>query len=400
MPNELTTSTTAVTESAPGAAEVQQNTQTAAVQQQETSQYENAGMQSAQPAQSEVQKGDEFAEALRTEMLNYMDAEPQTHQEQQTQQQEQSQQPEQQPKPEEQQPSEPKKVNQQDGKYQVENYESPYFRDEDGREVIPSVYIEELGREVTLEEVLDKFKGFDYYHQNAEKQQADAQRIVQANQQLNRQRQELQEKLDELNAQKQDPMFKVLQLFKGDDDLKKQVTNYVRKLRPNGFRNLQGRTQLEADRAKMENMEKELAQLKNIEMLRAQAIQSQQNQNVVNQTTKQIEQFVNNRVAEFKQHGIEISNEELKAIADSYIPMVNTQGYSFEKVAQHFDNYFRLLANKSQQLVNNYQQQKRAVAPAPPSGGAAPSIAPTPIRGAEDFESTLASRLAQMLKGV
>ena len=95
--------------------------------------------------------------------------------------------------------------------------------------------------------------------------------------------------------------------------------------------------------------------------------------------------------------GIKVTNEQLKSIADSYIPMIKTQGYTAEKVAAHFDNYFRLLASQGQQLINNYQQIKRSAPPAPPSGGAAPAITPTPIRGAEDFESTLAARLSQLM---
>lgn len=327
-------------------------------------------------------EGNEFADALRNEMQSYLDSEP-VKPEPQTQQNPDETTPEE-GNPEEANPSED-----EDG------YVPQY--DANGREMITAVYIEELGREVTLKEFLETQRGFEYYHANAQKLADDARRLNEANQQLNAKRDEIQQKMDEFNAQKNDPMLKIVQLFKGDPELKGAVTNLVKRMRPNGFKNAQGQTRAEERQAQWNALQDKVSRLEAAEAQRNADIAQHQKQTEINNTTAQIQNHVNNRLNELSQMGIKVTNEQLKSIADSYIPMIKTQGYTAEKVAAHFDNYFRLLASQGQQLINNYQQIKRSAPPAPPSGGAAPAITPTPIRGAEDFESTLAARLSQLM---
>lgn len=352
---------------------------------------ENSSVQNAAPVQqtnsvSTDNTAEQFNNKLRDELKNYFDVEvkpvdtPQ-QQEQNNQQQETEQQAQQQ-------------------QTQDEDDDSPVYRDSDGREVIPAIYIDELQREVTLEEVLDKFKGFDYYHQNAMKQMEDAKRINEANAVLQQQKAELQQKMDEFNASKNDPMFKIVQLFQGDEELKREVTRLVSKLRPGGFRSLQSQQAIQQRKSQMEAMQKEIDSLKNLELQRAQFLQQQQKNAQIAQTSGAIQNFVNQRVKELGDMGIKIDDAELKVIADSCVPLIKANGYNFETIANHFDNYFKMLASKSQQIINNYQQVKKSAPPAPPSGGAAPTITPTPIRSSADFESTLAARLSQLMNQV
>lgn len=338
---------------------------------------------------------EKFNDELRNELKNYLAVEVKPV-EQKPEQQQAQQQPQQNTQTE-QQPQQQEDQNQQQ---QQEESDSPVYRDSDGREVIPAIYIDELGRDVTLEEVLDKFKGFDYYHQNATKQMEDAKRINEANALLQQQKAEFQQKLDEFNAQKNDPMFKIVQLFQGDEELKREVTRLVSKLRPGGYKSLQNQQAYQQRKAQMEAMQKEIDNLKAIEVQRAQFIQQQQQNNQIAKTSEAIQNFVNARVKELDGMGIKISDAELKSIADSCVPLIKTNGYNFEAIANHFDNYFKMLASKSQQIINNYQAVKKSAPPAPPSGGAAPVITPTPIRGKEDFESLMAARLSQLLNKV
>ncbi len=336
----------------------------------------------------------QFNNKLRDELKNYLDIEVKpvdTPQQQQPTQNNQQQKTEQQVQEDQ---------NQQQQQTQDEDDDSPVYRDSDGREVIPAIYIDELQREVTLEEVLDKFKGFDYYHQNAMKQMEDAKRINEANAVLQQQKAELQQKMDEFNASKNDPMFKIVQLFQGDEELKREVTKLVSRLRPGGFRSLQSQQAIQQRKSQMEAMQKEIDNLKNLELQRAQFIQQQQKNAQIAQTSGAIQNFVNQRVKELGDMGIKIDDSELKVIADSCVPLIKANGYNFETIANHFDNYFKMLASKSQQIINNYQQVKKSAPPAPPSGGAAPTITPTPIRSSQDFESTLAARLSQLMNQV
>lgn len=359
---------------------------------------ENSGVQNAAPVQQtntvpSENSAEQFNNQLRDELKNYFDVEVKpvdTTQQQQPTQNNQQQEPEQQTQQEQ----------QQQQQTQGEDDDSPVYRDSDGREVIPAIYIDELQREVTLDEVLDKFKGFDYYHQNATKQMEDAKRINEANALLQQQKAELQQKMDEFNASKNDPMFKIVQLFQGDEELKREVTRLVSKLRPGGFKSLQSQQAIQQRKSQMEAMQKEIDSLKNIELQRAQFLQQQQKNAQIAKTSEAIQNFVNSRVKELGEMGINISDTELKTIADSCVPLIKSGGYNFETVANHFDNYFKMLASKSQQIINNYQQVKKSAPPAPPSGGAAPTITPTPIRSSQDFESTLAARLSQLMNQV
>lgn len=360
---------------------------------------ENSNVQNAAPVQQtntvpSDNSAEQFNNQLRDELKNYFDVEVKpvdTTQQQQPTQNNQQQEPEQQVQQDQ---------NQQQQQTQDEDDDSPVYRDSDGREVIPAIYIDELQREVTLEEVLDKFKGFDYYHQNAMKQMEDAKRINEANAVLQQQKAELQQKMDEFNASKNDPMFKIVQLFQGDEELKREVTRLVSKLRPGGFRSLQSQQVIQQRKSQMEAMQKEIDSLKNLELQRAQFLQQQQKNAQIAQTSGAIQNFVNQRVKELGDMGIKIDDSELKVIADSCVPLIKANGYNFETIANHFDNYFKMLASKSQQIINNYQQVKKSAPPAPPSGGAAPTITPTPIRSSEDFESTLAARLSQLMNQV
>ncbi|MBP5468377.1 MAG: hypothetical protein J6Z11_03945 [Candidatus Riflebacteria bacterium] len=362
---------------------------------------ENSGVQNAAPVQqtdivSTDNNSEQFNNKLRDELKNYFDIEVKpvdTPQQQQVEQNSQQQETEQQTQQDQQQ-------QQQQQQTQDEDDDSPVYRDSDGREVIPAIYIDELQREVTLEEVLDKFKGFDYYHQNAMKQMEDAKRINEANAVLQQQKAELQQKMDEFNASKNDPMFKIVQLFQGDEELKREVTKLVSRLRPGGFRSLQSQQAIQQRKSQMEAMQKEIDNLKNLELQRAQFIQQQQKNAQIAQTSGAIQNFVNQRVKELGDMGIKIDDSELKVIADSCVPLIKANGYKFETIANHFDNYFKMLASKSQQIINNYQQVKKSAPPAPPSGGAAPTITPTPIRSSQDFESTLAARLSQLINQV
>lgn len=358
---------------------------------------ENSSIQNAAPVQqtdtvSADNSAEQFNNQLRDELKNYFDVEvkPVDTPQQPTQNNQQ-----QQPEPEQQ-----TQQDQQQQQTQDEDDDSPVYRDSDGREVIPAIYIDELQREVTLEEVLDKFKGFDYYHQNAMKQMEDAKRINEANAVLQQQKAELQQKMDEFNASKNDPMFKIVQLFQGDEELKREVTKLVSRLRPGGFRSLQSQQAIQQRKSQMEAMQKEIDNLKNLELQRAQFIQQQQKNAQIAQTSGAIQNFVNQRVKELGDMGIKIDDAELKVIADSCVPLIKANGYNFETIANHFDNYFKMLASKSQQIINNYQQVKKSAPPAPPSGGAAPAITPTPIRSSQDFESTLAARLSQLMNQV
>lgn len=351
-----------------------------------------AEAQQLQPTTATVDTSSQFGDELRNELKNYMsvptdDATQQTPQQTESQPQQQTQ-----PQQQEEQP--------QDEQQQQGESDSPVYRDSDGREVIPAIYIDELGRDVTLEEVLDKFKGFDYYHQNAQKQMEDAKRINEANAQLQRQKAELQQQIDEFNASKNDPMFKIVKLFQGDEELKQEVTKLVSRLRPNGYRGMLNQQRAQEQRQKFEAMQKEIENLKNIEIQRAQAIQQQQRNAQIGQTSVAIQGFVSKRLQELGDMGIKISESELKAIADSCKPIIQMQGYNYDAITQQFDNYFRMIANQSKQIINNYQSAKKAAPPAPPSGGATPTITPTPIRGREDFESMMASRLSQLLQKV
>lgn len=387
MPDELTTTTTETAAATPAlsAAPAAEAPAAPVVSSQET----EAAPQPVATSES-IQQGANFAEALRAEMQTYMSAE----------------QPQQQTAEQTQQPEQPEQ-NQEDGEQPPKgfsqagpDYESPWFRDTDGREVIPAVYVDELQREVTVEELVDKFKGFEYYHQNALKAQQDIQRINAANQQLAVQRQELQQKMDELNAAKNDPTLKILQMLKGDEDLKRKFTELVRRERPHGFRNIEGRTRQEQQRAELESLQNRLKQLEAAEQQRVEAVQKQQRfQNAMN-VKDQIEKYVAGRVGELKNKGINVTDEDLKAIAESYLPMAGVSGFNFDAITRHFNNYFNLLESKGQQFISDYQQQKRAVAPAPPSGGAAPVVTPTPIRGREDFEQTFAARFTQLVNGL
>lgn len=359
---------------------------------------DNSNAQNTAPVQqtntlSTDNNSEQFNNQLRDELKNYFDIEVKPVDASQQQQVAQDN-----------QQNEPEQHNQQDQQQQQqtqdEDDDSPVYRDSDGREVIPAIYIDELQREVTLEEVLDKFKGFDYYHQNAMKQMEDAKRINEANAVLQQQKAELQQKMDEFNASKNDPMFKIVQLFQGDEELKREVTRLVSRLRPGGYKSLQQQQAYQQRKAQMETMQKEIDNLKNLEMQRTQFIQQQQKNAEIAKTSEAIQNFVNSRVKELGDMGISISDTELKTIADSCVPLIKSGGYKFETVANHFDNYFKILASKSRQIINNYQQVKKSAPPAPPSGGAAPSITPTPIRNSADFESTLATRLSQLMNGV
>lgn len=404
MPNELTSNsaqTASVTPTAPvaapqTAAPAQQNTQTPAQSQQSESSEQQSSIGNNMPADksADVQKGNDFADALRAEMQSYMDAEVKTDEAAKENPQQTEQQSEQQTEQQE----EPQKEQEQQ-EQQEETYR-PYVRESDGREVIPAIYIDEFQREVTLEELVDKFKGFDYYHQNAMKQKQDAQRINEVAAQLSRQKAELQQKLDEFNASKNDPLYKIVQLFKGDNELKNRVTQLVRQLRPNGMKNLEANAQFEEQKAQMVEMQKTIDALKNIEIQRTQLANKQAMDQQARVTKYQLANFIEGRRKELAQHGIQITAEDLNGIARQCQTMFRPEQQTFQNLAGVFDNYFRMIANKGQQLINSYQQQKRSAPPAPPSGGAAPAITPTPIRGAEDFESTLAARLSQLLGNI
>lgn len=398
MPDELTStpvsapeSPTPALSSAPAAAPVQQSAPDAAQVQQTEAQQPTESL-SAGTSEPALQQGDTFAETLRTELQTFMGKETEQNPEDQQQREQQQQQ---------QQQQQPESEEKMEGCHKAEEgYESPWFRDTDGREVIPAVYVDELQREVTVEELVEKFKGYDYYHQNALKAQEDVRRINEANQQLAAKRQEIQQKMDELNSAKNDPTLKILQMLRGDEELKRDFTELVRRKRPNGFRNAMGKTRAEQQRAEFEAMQNRLSQLEAESQQRAAAVQQQQKMQQNIAVKNQIEAHVNARVKELADMGINVSNEDLKAIADTYLPLLNTQGFNFQSVASHFDNYFRLLANKGQQFISNYQSTKKAVAPAPPSGGAAPVVTPTPIRGTDDFEKTFAARFSQLVSGL
>lgn len=389
MGEEITTSTVDN-----GTAQQSANTEATATPVQNTAPENNSVNETVQTQQSQTVQPDnskDFSNELRNELQNYLEVEvkpveqniqpqQQTQQEQQNQNQEQNQ--------------------NQDQQQQQDDSDSPVYRDSDGREVIPAIYIDELQRDVTLEEVLDKFKGFDYYHQNAMKQMEDAKRINEANAQLQQQKAEFQQQLDEFNAKKNDPMFKIVQLFQGDEELKREVTRLVSRLRPGGYKSLQNQQAYQQRKAQIEAMQKEIDNLKALELQRAQFIRQQQQNNQIAQTSEAIQNFVNARVKELGDMGIKISDAELKTIADSCVPLVKAGGYNYENITKHFDNYFRMLASKSQQIINNYQNAKKSAPPAPPSGGAAPVITPTPVRGREDFESLMAARLSQLMNQV
>lgn len=350
----------------------------------------NVTAQAQQDQTVQADSSKDFSNELRNELQNYLDVEVKpveqnAQDKQQTQQDQQNRNQEQ---------------NQDQQQQQQDDSDSPVYIDSDGREVIPAIYIDELQRDVTLEEVLDKFKGFEYYHQNAMKQMEDAKRINEANAQLQQQKAEFQQQLDEFNAKKNDPMFKIVQLFQGDEELKREVTKLVSKLRPGGFRSLQSQQAIRQRKAQMEAMQKEIDNLKALELQRAQLIQQQQQNSQIAQTSEAIQNFVNARVKELGDMGIKISDAELKTIADNCVPLVKAGGYNYENITKHFDNYFRMFASKSQQIINSYQTAKKSAPPAPPSGGAAPVITPTPIRGREDFESLMAARLSQLMNQV
>lgn len=388
MGEEITTSTVDN-----GTAQQSANAETTATPVQNTAPENNSVNETVQTQQSQTVQTDnskDFSNKLRNELQNYLDVEVKPV-EQNAQQPQQTQQEQQQNQEQDQD------ANQQQ---QQDDSDSPVYRDSDGREVIPAIYIDELQRDVTLEEVLDKFKGFDYYHQNAMKQMEDAKRINEANAQLQQQKAEFQQQLDEFNAKKNDPMFKIVQLFQGDEELKREVTRLVSKLRPGGYKSLQNQQAYQQRKAQMEAMQKEIDNLKALELQRAQFIRQQQQNNQIAQTSEAIQNFVNARVKELGDMGIKISDAELKSIADSCVPLVKTGGYNYENITKHFDNYFRMLASKSQQIINNYQNAKKSAPPAPPSGGAAPVITPTPVRGREDFESLMAARLSQLMNQV
>lgn len=283
---------------------------------------------------------------------------------------------------------------------QEEDGEAPVYRDSDGREVIQEIYIDELQRNVTLDELLDKFKGFDYYHQNALKQQQDANAIKEAYSQLQQQKAEFEaqkQEYENLKNLKNDPAYKIVQMLNGDIQLKREVLNLVSRLRPGGFKKIQIQQQAEARKLKFEEMQKKINNLENIEQQRANLFQQQQQNNLINKTSEAIQNHVNNKVKELSDLGIQISNEELTAISNSCVPLIKAYGYNYEIIAKQFDSYFNMIASKSKQMVNNYQNAKRNAPPAPPSGGASPTIRPTPIQNDDDFEAMAASFLAKQL---
>lgn len=397
MPTESTTvdSSTTTNTSAPAGTATQANDSApASAESSSQSQSTNAPLFSntdnstSANEKSEAEEQEAFQDKLRSEAKRFMGVEEKTDGEQAEGHQEQQGQNSQQ------QDENQAEAEDDDFDFELKDEDIPVKVDENGN---MTVMIPELG-EVTPEQLTEVFKAFKYYHSNALKQQQDANAIREAYAQLQQQKAEFEAQKQEyetLKNLKNDPVYKMASLLKGDSYLQQEFSRLVDRIRPGGLKSIQARQNALNRRQQFENMQKQLDDLRKAEEQRNLEAQRQQQEAVMQQQSKAVYDFVDARVKELAEHGINISEQDLKTIADMAVPMIKANGFNPQAVIQHFDNYFRMIANQSQNIIRGYQNAKRSVPPAPPSGGASPTIKPTPIRNGDDFEAMAARFLAK-----
>ena len=186
-------------------------------------------------------------------------------------------------------------------------------------------------------------------------------------------------------------------MLKGDPQLQREFSRLIDRVRPGGLKRIEYRQNALNRKQQFETMQKQVEELRNAETQRQNAIAQQQQEQQIRQQTSQLYSYIDNRVKQLQQYGINISEADLRTIAESAVPMIQANGFNPQAVANHFENYFRMIENQSKQSINNYQIAKRNAPPAPPSGGASPTIRPTPIQNDDDFEAMAASFLAKQL---
>jgi hypothetical protein len=257
----------------------------------------------------------------------------------------------------------------------------PPAQPEQPQEAPAAVRLNKFGRDFSLNELEAAVEAANYYHPKALKLQEDVQRLAAEKAQVQQLRSA--------------PELVLVDAIRSNPNLKAEVLQIVSKY-----------DQATAGQYQQAQPNPEVAKLQE-QVRQMQAIEAQRRQEFVQQKYAETVQTVDNATSQMlgvlSSEGIEISQDDLKALTDSAVALVQSGRMQFS--AQNLIGFFeRELGRVRAQAhavrnraVNGYVEQKRSAPPPPPTGGASQPLAvPTP-RDWGEIKQTMSHRIEQAL---